>query len=339
MKTLTHLLVDDSFGGGAQYFWNGHGKAELSMLRVTLGDLLPEEDAFFREPSLKQALTAAMDEIKIAWGGSFKVANRPGGLCLQLAQFLGDNKRRRDEEVLRVTLEGDKVVVTEQGQDITGLLLAAYAAGLPRIDQARAEVEAAFTRNTTMLTAGMLGDRFAEKLRAMGGVLLRESGGIWYAPPGADEKVRVLAEALESTGHITIYRGPMMRAKDAAKMVLAGLTADVEKSAKEIAEWVVERESNPEAQRVEYGVDCKVRDIGLVSAKVRMYRDALALDVTGLVDQLERLQGRVSGLLKLTAATEEGRVAKTGERGMLDLEEAPASEEAVDEYRAPALDL
>lgn len=304
---VDNFFISDIDNGGAEIFWDFSGKVAIARLQTALAGVLSENSPFFALTVPSQAIRTAAESLAKSWDPKYRVVEAMmGGLVIQ-RRYLDENGKQAEAEVARIFLGADK----------TPNIVGEY---LP--ENALEGICALYYDARSHVDASGMGDRLSRLIRQLSGVSLRDKGGIWYAPPSADDILRKVKVALNGMGIGVVSRVPIMRCADAAESILRALTTEIEAGTVEISQWVADQTANPSAPgHQENGQELRAQKITTLEKKVEAYQKQLGLNVDGLANALHALKNRVVNLRHFHADATEGRgTPATGERGRLEID-------------------
>lgn len=301
----------DEASTGAIYYWKASGERANADVCAALTVAGVPEKHLPDAPTRAQALRRAVDRASKALPGNFWV--RP----LARGSFAIVREEKVNGSVVHtVTHHVDQgpngPVVTTKSPDALSVFTAL--------------VETAYAHARVTLITNDIGAWLATFLgEVCMGTLIREDGGVWFVPPTADTAAREAGLALN--GFANIQRIPAMRADDALKAIVNGLTEETGRVCEEIETWIAEANASIEAGDKVKGIDrskvIRNKRIDEIKSKLDLYRKAIGANVSALVDTMDKLRSRLITVAHASDAAAEGR---TGER-MLDLGETSAAVE------------
>lgn len=128
------------------------------------------------------------------------------------------NERLHHEQRLTVRLDKVGRPIVEPGQGV-------YTS---QIQQEADAIRDAFSANLDLLSTSDVSSWLTDAVVWLGGVPLRESGGVYFVPPGRPlERWKAIAKALESVAAGTLYQMATMRTQDAVKAITDSLATEI----------------------------------------------------------------------------------------------------------------
>lgn len=147
------------------------------------------------------------------------------------------------------------------------------------------EIRQRFRDHLGLVSADDAGTWLVKVVTRLGGVRLRDTGGVYFIPYDVVPRWEALVAAVhEATGH-RINGVPALRTEDAVGSILDALQQEAEKAAAEMEAELEQGELSPRM------AGHRQRRTETIEAKVTRYEGLLGQSVEGLRERLERLRG------------------------------------------------
>jgi hypothetical protein len=246
---------------------------------------------------------ASLEELTAEWEAAGLPAEElpsATGPAAALTRALGEHRGKRSL-VRPLDADDGKALVEERanGEDLTyDVALRAKVDGLGRLvidppDHAYAKrLRAAYELHLARVAD--VGGWLVRRVRALDGVALRDTGGIYYLPPSSVPTWEKIATCLHlSSGH-RVNGVPAMRTDDAVASILDALTVEATAAAEEMEAELREGLTPKKA-------DHRVVRCAEVEAKVARYEALLGSKTDALVERLENLRASLAAVALASA--------------------------------------
>jgi hypothetical protein len=138
--------------------------------------------------------------------------------------------------------------------------------------------------------------------RRLGGVLLRETGGIYFVPRTHVPELQAVKRALVAATRHQVYEIPAMRTEEAVAAVLAALLAEAGVEARGFEQAL------EEGKLGERGLNNRAAAAEAMKAKLASYEELLGVNLESLRGELERMRAALAAAA-LVAASGDGKEA------------------------------
>lgn len=277
-NTAAIIAIDDAEinkrSCGRITMWDLSGDVDLGRLAAALGDVVAHPD----EPSPKVALHRAVDDV--ARLNRLEVRNRGAGEWVIVDEPEQDGDRLIYPVACSAHLANDTEVVV-------------------RGPRASLDVQGAYDRARASLATTDVGNWLCDTLTKLGGIGLRDRGGVYFVPQDRVDIWERVVAALKTCSSHRVHTIPAMRSQDAVEAILTALTADTKAAC-----------------------DAMVEDIGSSTLGKRALetRENQTADLLARVDRYEGLLG--TQLDELRDAIDKTRQAVAVARMMTSREDA-----------------
>jgi hypothetical protein len=275
-----NLIVTEASTAGAVVYWTLQGAIDHAKLVAAWKDAGLDPDDLVAPPSAVMALQRAVRQF-----ASKRVLARSitqGHWALVDEQVVGDKLVYTDLLNAKLDTAAETLTLTPDH----GGVRAAY-------DVHRTVVE---TRDVSNWLAGICED--------LGGVTLRNTGGIYFLPPAALEKFRKIIAVLAQVSAHTIHRIPAMKCEEAVAAVLKAVEDEAKDAAEALDADLADTELGHKA------LTGRAAKAEKVKAKLVAYEELLGKEMTVLKDKLEDLRANLAAAaLVAEAAAEEAKAA------------------------------
>jgi hypothetical protein len=172
-------------------------------------------------------------------------------------------------------------------------------AGDPR--RATAEgIRAAFDRHLVELSTQDISGWLVRMMPKLDAVGLRDTGGVYFVPQPAVEKLGRLVAALKASSAHCLHRVPALRSEDAVDAILDAIAVEAE------AEALGMEKELAEAALGARGLENRVEHCNEVEGKVARYEALLGKSLGTLGERLERLRANLTVAMMKAQGTEGG---------------------------------
>ena len=198
-------------------FWDLSGDVDLDALVAALGDVVKHPE----NPTPKVSLHRAVDEC--ARRHNLEVRHRGAGMWDIVGEPVEDNRQLvyPIETSARLMTKADGI-----GNDV----------GISTTGKYDMEVLADYSKARGVLATTDIGNWLCDTLTTLGGVPLRDRGGVYFVPQDRVATWERVTTALQACSLHKVHRVPAMRSQDAVEAILAAVTADTRKACQTIAE-------------------------------------------------------------------------------------------------------
>lgn len=167
------------------------------------------------------------------------------------------------------------------------------------VEHYRRTVEAEYARAADVVEATDVTSWLVKEVRRLGGWAIRESGGIYFVPQRATQRIEALKRALKSCG-VTVRAIPAMRNTDAVLLALDGLA---ERTTRQLGKLRDEANNSDSAKNV---VKNRLETLDAMDAFAREQESNLGL-------KLDAMRAEIAAVRKLWAAhTTRGAMLEIG---------------------------
>lgn len=160
-------------------------------------------------------------------------------------------------------------------------------------------IKAAYERALDVCSASDIAAWLVGLSEKVGGVAMRDRGGVYYIPPDKAEKWNAMMTALRAVSEHRIFRIPVMRASDAVEAILDAIEQE---AAAEAAAMEGDLQNEACGKRA---LASRVGRCELIQTKVSRYELLLGRRLPTLQNRLERLSANIAAAI-LTATADEG---------------------------------
>ena len=192
-------------------FWDLSGDVDLNALVAALGDAVKAPE----NPTPKVSLHRAVDEC--ARRHDLEVRHRGTGMWDIVGEPVEDSRQLvyPIETSARLMTEADGI-----GEEV----------GVSAVGQYSSEVFADYSKARGVLATTDIGNWLCDTLTKLGGVPLRDRGGVYFVPQDRVASWERVTTALQTCSLHRVHRVPAMRSQDAVEAILAAVTADTKKA-------------------------------------------------------------------------------------------------------------
>lgn len=276
---LKNLIVTENAPtAGAVVYWTLSGAIDYAALEVAWKAAGLDEDDLVKPPSEVMALQRA-----VRGYASKRV----------LARSISKGHWALVEELV----VNDKLVYADDPPMLDAKL--DVATGALTLTPEHAGVRVAYDENRALVETRDVSNWLAGLCAELGGVTLRDTGGIYFLPPAGLEHFRKVVGVLELVSAHAVQSIPAMRCEEAVKAVLAAVKDEAVKAAEELAADLAGGELGHKA------LDGRADRAEKVKAKLAEYEELLGVELNELKDKLEDLRANLAGAALLAAAAAE----------------------------------
>jgi hypothetical protein len=286
------INVDGSGQDGAMVCWDA-GCIKISDLHSALNDiglvsLGPKSSVL--SSALSDAFSEFLDKVPglKEWGKPVKLYRLDPEVIGWTARKINPDKEDIDPVFVASVVLGDSGIpkIIKYNSEL-----------IPQLDTKRAQFEAALNKiyqtRIGYFPTNMVTQCFNKVVQALGGILVKRTGGLYFIPEDGIEKFEQFANSLDGKGDVELVtvRFPVVPSERSYAMVLRAVTrvakerlAAVEKSLAELG---------TEKRQRSNGKESRLNECRDVLEMLKNYEEILGVDMTGLKQMAEKIQKQV----------------------------------------------
>lgn len=258
---------------GAIIWWSLSGTVEAGPLAQAWGAAQLDPGWLIELPTPEQALRRAMKEQREKH---------------RLIRSLGDRRWAVvDEQIIADRTEAGAAL--EYSTTLRVWLTTVGSVKCSHSNTRSREIEDAFERALNELSNRDVGSWLAILMRKLGGVRLRDTGGIYFIPRDTLPRWHAIASAVRGAGsHHRLSEVPALRSEEAVDAILGSLRDEAEAEAKALETDLMD------GLLGERALDTRIEQVDAIRKKVDGYGRLLGRNMVDLQEQLESLRMMVA---------------------------------------------
>jgi hypothetical protein len=161
-----------------------------------------------------------------------------------------------------------------------------------------AEIQASFDAALSVITAEDMTDLLTGLVEHLGGVTMREGGGVYFIPPASMPTWTQMVAVIQGISAHRIYKADAMRLNDIMDAILAGMQDEVLQATKRMEKDLAEERCGSR------GLRNRAQECERIEEKIGGYEKLLGTSLTAIHDKMEALQANIAAAI-LQAEAEE----------------------------------
>jgi len=260
-------------------FWTLSGSVEYATLGTEWSGAGHDIEVLPRETTYMEALRRAMQHIKPRnFIRSVEQEKRRG-------YVLVDEEKRAGLPTFSnntiITLNEDDHLVIDRRSNYTDEILSRYKVELRTI------------------TSHDMSSWLISLVESVGGIRLRESGGIYFVPQTSADTWRAYVACIRTCTQHTVYEVPAMRSDEAVRTILDALTAEAEASVSEVFGVLEKAQSKLNTK----SVNARTKQCAALIAKLETYENLLGTQLDTIKTRVLECQTAVTAAAVVSLAS------------------------------------